>query len=415
MRRILILPLALLALAAPVEAQRRGEAPRRPNLGAAADSNDARAYLAFGERVLRDNPRQAADAFYWAYQLDPSSADALYARFTAQLLANPQWLIDYWEGNPRVVRSREVQAIDSLYYRALTMNPFLYRKYQSNIFTTYLRTYARRELDRTYGAAGVTEGEIQGWINDNLQNGPAIWRAEEAYGQGRFPDADRYYEEAIREARRSRSRVRADRARLLAHQNLNERAMADFTQSITDMRTEDERELVFLYQSKALLEHSVGSLYERMGNADAAREAYGRALTEDLAFYPAHVRMGLMALATGDTATAVAELALAAEAGAHEPHVLYTYAAVLTQTGRLDEAAATLQRTMEAAPHWAEPYFVLGAVRDGQGDIAGARAAYEGFLARAPRAHRRRAAAEARVRDLQGQGGTDAPATTGVR
>jgi tetratricopeptide (TPR) repeat protein len=410
--RILLL-LALLALsAAPASAQRRGEAPRRPALGAAADSNDARAYMALAERMLGNNPRQAADAFYWAYQLDPTSSDALYGRYTAQLLASPTTLIDYWEGNWRVVRSREVQAIDSLYFRALTMNPFLYRQYQSHIFQSYMRTSARRELDRTYGAAGVSEGEIQGWINNNLQFGPALWRAEEAYGQGRFFEAERFYDEAIRDARRSRSRVRADRARMLAHQNMNDRAMADFSQSITEMRTEDERELVYLYQSKALLEHSIGSLYERMGNAGAAREAYGRALTEDLAFYPAHVRLGLMALATGDTTAAVSELALASQV-ATEPHVLYTYAAVLAQTGQLDAAGPALQRVMEAAPHWADPYFVLGAVRDGQGDIAGARAAYEGFLARAARGHRRRAAAEGRVRDLQGQGGTDT--TTGSR
>jgi predicted Zn-dependent protease len=120
----------------------------------------------------------------------------------------------------------------------------------------------------------------------------------------------------------------------------------------------------------------------------------------------------LMALATGDTTAAVSELALASQV-ATEPHVLYTYAAVLAQTGQLDAAGPALQRVMEAAPHWADPYFVLGAVRDGQGDIAGARAAYEGFLARAARGHRRRAAAEGRVRDLQGQGGTDT--TTGSR
>jgi tetratricopeptide (TPR) repeat protein len=400
--------------AAPAQAQRRGETPRRPTLGAAADSNDARAYVALGERVLSDNPRQAADAFYWAYQLDPSSAEALYGQHAALLLSNPQWLTDYQEANWRTVRSREVRAIDSLYYRALVMSPFLYRKYQSHLFQEYLRLYGRRELTHDYGAAAVTEGAIQGWINDNLQYGPALWRAEESYGKGRFPEAARYYEEAIRDARRARSALRAERGRLLAHMNDNEGALADFTQSLAQMRTEDERELVFLYQSKALLEHSVGSLYERMGNGEAAREAYGRALTEDLAFYPAHVRLGLMALAAGDTATAVAELSLAAQATT-EPQVLYTYAAVLTQTGRLDEAATALQRVMEAAPYWAEPHFVLGAVRDGQGDIGGARAAYEGFLARAPRGHRRRAAAEARVRDLQGQGGTDASSSTEAR
>jgi tetratricopeptide (TPR) repeat protein len=407
-RRILLLALLVLA-AAPAAAQRVNEAPRRPRLTAGADSNDARAYMDAGSRLIVDQPRQAADAFYWAYQLDPTSADALYGRYAALLLSNQQRLVDYSEANWRVVTSREVRAVDSLYFRALTMNPFLYRQYQSHLFQSYIRVIARRAYTEAYGASGVPETVIQGEINGLLQHGPAIWRAEEAYGLGRFPDAARYYQEAIRDARRGRSRVRADRARLLAHMGDNAGAMADFAASIQDMRTEDERELVFLYQSKALLEHSVGTLHERMGNRDAAREAYGRALTEDLAFYPAHVRLGLMALAAGDTATALAELDLASQAAAAEPHVMYTYAAVLAQTGRLDDAARQAERAMQAAPHWADPWFVMGAVRDGQGNLAGARQAYEGFLSRAPRAHRRRAAAEGRVRDLQAAG-SDAPA-----
>jgi tetratricopeptide (TPR) repeat protein len=248
-----------------------------------------------------------------------------------------------------------------------------------------------------------------------MQHGAAWLRAEEAYGQGRYQAALGYYDEAIRDARRGRSWLRADRARLLAHMNNHPAALADFTQAVTDMRSEDERSLVYLYQSKALLEHSVGSLHERMGNPAAAREAYGRALTEDLAFYPAHVRLGMLALAAGDTTTAVAELDLAAQAGAVEPHVRYTYAAVLAQLGRLDEAAGQLEQVMRDTPHWADPYFVMGAVRDGQGSLDAARAAYEGFLARAPRTHRRRPVAEGRVRDLQAQGGADAAPPSGGR
>lgn len=410
MHRILLFALLVLGAAAPAHAQ-RGDAPRRPRLSADADSNDARAHMQEAVQKLRGAPREAADHYYWAYQLDPANADALYGRYTALLLSNPQRLVDYWNGERRVVRSREMVAIDSLYFRALTMNPFLYRSHENEVFRVYMRTIARQAYDRAGGMNIVSESDIQGWINDYMQHGAAWLRAEEAYGQGRYPDALRYYDEAIREARAGgRSWLRADRARLLAHMNSNPAAVEAFTQTLADMRTEDERNLVYLYQSKALMEHSLGSLHERMGNADAAREAYGRALTEDLAFYPAHVRLGMLALAAGDTATALAELDLAVQAGAVEPSVRYTYGAVLAQLGRLDDAAGQLQQVMTATPHWADPYFVLGAVRDGQGNLQGAREAYEGFLSRAPRTHRRRPAAEGRVRDLQAQGGSDAQA-----
>lgn len=399
MRRILLLLVLALAVAAPVHAQRRADAPPRP---AAADSNDARAYMTLGERLLGgDNARDAANAFYWAYQVDPTSSDALYARYTALLMSNPQRLVDYWNGERRVVRSREVMAIDSLYFRALTMNPFLYRKYETPMFRLYLRTAARAAINREQGGMGVDEGRIEEYVNYLLQNGGPWLRAEEAYGQGRFEDALQFYDQAVARAR-SKSRVRAERARLFAHVGNNESAISEFGLAIQEMRRDDEREMVYLYESKALLEHSLGMLHERAGNAATAREAYGRALTEDLAFYPSHVRMGMLALAAGDTTAAVSELDLAVQAGGADAHILYTYGAVLAQLGRMDEATAQLRRAIEAAPHWADPHFVLGVVADAQGNLAGARESYQAFLARAAANHRRRATAAQRVQDLEG-------------
>lgn len=402
MRRTLVLTLTLAAVAAaaPLNAQRRAETPRRPVL-AAADSNDARAYLTFAAQNLLRRPREAADAYWWAYQLDPTSADALYGRHTALLMSVPNRLVDYWHGERRVVRSRDVQAIDSLYFRALTMNPFMYREHEHHVFRLYLRTWARNEIDRAEGGHSVSESVINDWINNLMHHGTPYMKAREAYSQRRFPEALQLMEQAYREARsRSRSWLRAERARLLAHTGNNPGALADFNMAIADMRGADERDLVFVYESKALLEHAMGMLHERMGNADAAREAYGRALTEDLAFYPAHVRLGMLALAAGDTATAVSEMDLAAQAAGPDPSVHYTYGAMLAQLGRLDEAAAQLTRASELAPFYADPWFALGVVRDGQGNVDEARKAYQRFLDGAALTHRRRATAEQRLRDL---------------
>jgi tetratricopeptide (TPR) repeat protein len=410
-RNLILALLAAAAFAAPAHAQ-RDAAPRRPPLGAAADTNSAPAFMDLGARSLEGNPRQAADAFYWAYQLDPTSADALYGRYVATLLATPRRVIDYFEGNRRTMQSREILAVDSLYFRALTMDPFLFRRFETQLIRGWLMASIRADVAGSRGGHNLPDSEISSYVDQYIRRLGSYVQAQRAYGEGRFQEAADLYQRAIGSAR-VKSRVRAERGRLMAHIGNNSEAMSELSLALADMRREDERDLVYVYDDKALMEHSIASLHERMGNGEAAREAYGRALTEDLAFYPAHVRLGLIALAAGDTTAAVAELDLAAQTST-EPSVHYTYGAVLAQLGRLDEAAAQLARASEAAPHWAEPYFVLGVVRDGQGDMAAARAAYEGFLARAVRNHRRRSAAEGRVRDLQAQG-SEAAAPAGSR
>jgi hypothetical protein len=42
---------------------------------------------------------------------------------------------------------------------------------------------------------------------------------------------------------------------------------------------------VYFYDSKALFEHTIGMLLEQENDFAGAREAYARALQEDLAFY----------------------------------------------------------------------------------------------------------------------------------
>jgi tetratricopeptide (TPR) repeat protein len=395
-RRILALALTLAALAAaaPLHAQRAAQTPRRPALGAAADTNDARAYMQFAAQSFANRPAEAADAFYWAYQLDPSSADALYGRYAAFLVSNPRRLFNYWNGDRRTVRAPEVLAMDSLYFRALAMDPFLYRRHEITLFTTYLRQAVREATGGTASDAYI-EREIDSFL---VHSGPWL-RAIEAYANGRFPQALTFYDQALSRAR-SKSLVRAERGRLFAHVGNHQSALEEFGHALTEMRREDERDLVFLYESKALIEHGIAMLHEWAGNPDAAREAYGRALTEDLAFYPGHVRLGLMAMAAGDTASAVGEMDLASQAAGSDPYVLYLYGAMLAQLGRLDEAAPQLARASQVAPFYADPHFALGMVHDAQGNVDGARQAYRDFLARAARTHRRRAAAEQRMAAL---------------
>lgn len=401
MRRILLAALLVLS-ATPAAAQRAGDVPRRPALPAAADSNDARSYMELGEQLLNQRPREAADAFYWAFQLNPTLSDALYGRHTALLMTDPRRLVSYMAGERRILRRPDVQAMDSLYFRALTMDPFLYRRFEAGLFRFYVESWARQAFDEI-GGMDIPQSELQRYATTLIRDaGPEV-HAQEAYARGEHQDALRLYADAISASRR-KSRLRADRARLLAYTREWEPAMQEMTRALEELRREDERDVVYLYESKALMEHGIGLLNERLGNLPAAREAYGRALTEELTYYPAHVRMATLALTEGDTAAAVAEFDLAAQTTS-EPSVLYAYGAMLTQIGRYDEAARQFERVIQVAPHYAEPYFGLGMVRDAQGNPAGAAESFRGFLARARANHTRREHAQQRLQAIAAEAG----------
>ena len=71
-----------------------------------------------------DVTARAAAAFYHASRLDPTWADPVYARRIALFMAEPRMFSQYLRGSRRVVASPGVQRLDSLYLRALTLNPF---------------------------------------------------------------------------------------------------------------------------------------------------------------------------------------------------------------------------------------------------------------------------------------------------
>jgi tetratricopeptide (TPR) repeat protein len=379
MLRSLFVLFVLLA-AAPLASQ-RSDVPRRPRLPAAADTNDARAYLRLGEELLLRRPRDAADAFYWASQIEPGWADPLYARHVALLMSEPRRLVLYYQGDRQTRRSAVVQSIDSLYYRALRIDPFLQRRFDRELIRTWLITWMSQ------GSHDVDVPLVAFYSEQIMRDLPALARARVLAGEGRLAQALQAFDQALRERNRRWSEplrvIRHERARMFARAGNDSMALVELRHAV-DAGVEEEQgdELVFFYQSKAVLEHSMGRVHEHAGDVDAAREAYARALMEDLAYYPAHVRMGVLAMASGDTATAVQELALAAEAGHDDASVRLVYATLLASLRRLPEAEAELVAATELAPYYAEPWFLLGMVRDWrQADNAGD--AYRAFLARA--------------------------------
>ena len=374
--------------------------PKRPRLDGGSDTNSATAYYLHGVSVLPRRPAEAADAFYWAARINPAWAHPPYAQRVALLMADPQRLVQYVQGVRGVITSREVVSIDSLYLRALTLDPLFHRNLDGELLMTMMRSLAEDALRRR--GADVDRPTVERWVRTSLMSSrdPEI-KGWLAYTEGRFPAALEHYAAAARRARNTAA-VHAERARIWALEGTLDSALAEMRTALTEMRAGDDKEPAFVYESKALYEHSIAVIHEKKGDLAAAREAYGRALAEDLAFHPAHARLGFLAYAAGDTTTALNELELAVQLSGDDAALRYSYGVALAFARRLDEAAEQLRKAMALEPHFAAPYFFLAHVRDFQDRRAEALELYRAFVSRASRGAPQLEEAMARIAELSG-------------
>ncbi|MFL5383244.1 MAG: tetratricopeptide repeat protein [Longimicrobiaceae bacterium] len=381
MKKILTMALAAAAACtATARAQRVHEVPARPALWAGADTNSAGAYYLLGVQRLEREPRVSAAAFYWAERLNPGWPDALYGRYVALLMTDPHRLEQYEEGRGGIERNPEIRAIDSLFYRAVQRDPFLHRKLEKPYVMMYYRNaYAEAIRQRT----GDRDAVVADYLVRQLMNDPDPYvQGWLAYADGRFPAAIQHYEQVLRRTRRpARLRLRLGQIHFLSGNY--PQAAEHLRQGIEALRQADRRDVVRVYESKAMLEYSLAAALEQAGQADAAREAYGRALTEDLAFWPGHRRMGMLAVAKGDTATALSEMALAAELAPTEPDVLYQYGTLLLAAHKVIEASAQMKKAVELDPFYAAPHYYLGMMHDAASMTDDAVEHYRAFIARA--------------------------------
>lgn len=366
---------AIMLYALPASAQKQQNEPKRPVLEAGADTNDSRAYYLRGQSLLDRNPERAADAFYWAMRLDPTSADALYARRTALLMSDPRRLVRYLNGDRRTIRSDEIQRIDSLHMRALMSNPFLYRKYEWQMMRRYVVQAVNGNSTQL-----LTASEIDFVWSRYLRDADAGTRGWAAYASGRFDEALDRYADAMKMSKRRAAYYRTERGRILQMRGHADSAVASLLLAVEELRKGDEKETVFLYDSKALLEYSIGRIHEARDARQSAREAYGRALQEDLAFYPAHVALANIALEEADTATMVSEMELAVQLRANDPTIHLQYGYNLATLQQYDGAMKQLELAIAAEPLFARPYRVLAQVHEARGEPDKALARYEQFL-----------------------------------
>jgi tetratricopeptide (TPR) repeat protein len=406
LRRIALAAVAVLACAAPSAAQRSRptQVPPRPALWAQADTNNAGSYYQHGVSKLESSPSEAADAFYWAARLRPGWAEPLYGRRVALLMSDPRRLIGYMNGDRSVVRSPEVAAIDSLQLRALMLNPFLAQRFDRPLLRQFITKAVEEDMRRNNEApnSALAAHVASSWL---LTASPYM-KAWFAYSEGRYPQAITEYERALGRARpRERARLRTDLGRIHFFSGNLDRAVEHFTAATTEERKEDSRDLVYVYESKALLEHSLGAVLQQKGDTAAAREAYGRALQEDLSFYPAHIALSSMSMAAGDTARALSSMDLAVELSPDNAALHYDYALLLIRARKVDQAVTELKKATELEPMYAAPLLILGHVTDraGPGFEQAALDYFRAYLARAARDDAGRASAEARVAALEAQ------------
>ncbi|HZI23194.1 MAG TPA: tetratricopeptide repeat protein [Gemmatimonadales bacterium] len=353
------------------------KAPKRPRLEVGADTNYAPTYYAYGISVLEKDPVTAADAFYWASRIDPTWAQPLYARRIALLISNPRFLVGYMNGTRRYVDSKEARSLDSLELHALMLDPFLVRELDRQLIVAFVR--ALFEVDPANAESVRLDYFIEKYMRNDASN---RIRALMAIAEGRVPDALDLYRKAVSEDRDAAAAIHVERARAFHMLGNDDSTRAELTAALERLRKKEDK-FVYVYESKALLEQCVGLTYEMKAQFEPAREAYGRALQEDLSYYPAHIRLGAVALATGDTTTALSEMDLAVQIKGDDPWVRATYGATLAQTGRAADAAVQLQKAVALEPFYPGPYYLLGRLSEALGKPADAAEAYRNYLAHA--------------------------------
>jgi tetratricopeptide (TPR) repeat protein len=371
--------------------------PKRPKIQSTTDTNDAAAYYQLGQQMLERDARLAADAFYWATRLNPVTAEGFYGLRTARHLSDMWRFKRYMEDDRKTIESRDVQQIDSLLVRALMLNPFLYRKFDQLMVRSYLHHAINSSSP---GSERPSAAEVDHWISLWLQRGGPETRAWVAYGEGRFADALRGYADAMKSTKRQ-ARLRTERGRIFFLIRNEDSALVELRLALDELRKKDSKELVRLYDSKAVLEHSIAKIHEARGDAAAAREAYGRALEEDLAFYPAHSALAGLALQAGDTATGLSEMELAVQINGEDPVLRLVYGYILLSNKRYSDAEVQLTKAIEVEPYFPNLYHMLGQVYEAQKNGAGAIAQYEQYLQRASRNHPMRDEAMRRLAALR--------------
>lgn len=340
---------------APFPAQSPWASPARPALPPEADTNDATAYFVFGRSWIAAKPDTAAAAFYWATRLDPWRADAHYARAVALLrsLMAPRRGTTIWVPK-RHPRRNEIEVIDSLNRVAYDLNPFIDRRHDHLLGPPVAFLACDRVLNLKW--AGMCFLHKSDYVNAGRSFREALKRKP--------ADIDLHYFRAQVFFRLFQFDSAATELRVLAD-------------SLEGRQTKK----AMMYVSRAGIFYAQGMAYTEHGDSAKAREAYERALVEDLSFHMASVRLSGHALATGDTTAALNHLAHAVTVRPADAPLRLYYGIVLSYRNQRREAADQYMRAIEINPYYAPPYLYLGRLLE-RSDRENALTAYQMYLGR---------------------------------
>jgi tetratricopeptide (TPR) repeat protein len=374
------------ALPATASAQKPRKEPKRPKLEAGQDTNSAIAYYQFGISKLPKRPRDAADAFYWASRLAPQWAEPYYARRISIILSERSGhMWPYLTRRRAVVESDWGRMVDSLQYRALVRNPFLVQNLDRMLIDEIVYQMSGGEAMPVYG----------------MRSGDPEYDAWMAYTGGQYAKAVRYYGDAIK--RQPKEPLHhAQRARAFYALQEYDSAVTELTTLLGKLQKEEKDRLFYFFDSKSMYQYSLGTLHSIRGDAAAAREAFGHALTEDLSFYMAHAALGDLAMQAGDTTTALGEYRLAVEINGEDPALRFGYALALVQANRAADAVREFEAAIEKEPLFAMPYYYLGRLHDAFEMHDDAKQYYTDFVARAAQVMEERQWVEQRLAALKG-------------
>ena len=373
--RSLALALAVTCLTAfPLGAQKQEKVPKRPALFPGADTNSWNAYYQHGLSQLSRRPGVAADAFYWAARLDPRAPEPLFGSWVAfWKQQGVERYFDYiWE-QKGIGRRKDVLHMDSLRDEAVKRNPLLYQGLQIRIIEELLPL----PIDFDPFVYGLL-----------------------AYGGGDMREASQHF---ARAAAKSRKNLNARYYRALALYQLlqYDSAATELQLMLAELRRQESKKLVRYYESKEMIEHAIGTLMLGKGDLPAAREAFGRALTENLSFSVAHARLGAIALAEGDTATGLQELEQAVQLDSLDISARLMLANTLLLRGRAEDARKHFEHIIAREPWFAEPYYPLAYILEFEEKHEDAAKAYATFAERAILSDTRIERARARASELR--------------
>ena len=331
----------------------------RPRLPFGADTNAASAYYHWGIRFGVE-PDTAEMALYWASKLDPSWAEPPYARFlnVLQAVRRDATLTFFRTRSARAAENvtltpRQIRVIDSLEQIAWQRDPFMFSDIEFH-----------GEAPGRFG-----EPAHDGWI---------------AFARRRFAAAESLFAVALRQDPDA-IEIRVYRARALFYLGRYDGAVAELEAARDTVRHSTEAQLSPVLPSVEMFDFAIGIARVQQDDFPAARAAFERALTENLAFYWAHTRLAGSALALHDTATAIAELDMATQLEGRDPVLRMYRGVVLATAGRLTEAEVDLRKAIELDPYYATPYYWLALNHQTRGDTSSAIEQYRRYLAHAAR------------------------------